>query len=241
MRLFLIILIVLPLLINCKVSDDHSEGKVDQLKEDKNATHSSKDAHIDQAKIYTKLFEQKRRDHMSAVQSIVGIDEQKQRPFIEEIVKNIKTILIDGRETLERIRFIPVAGVLPESETVRDSLSKVLENVAFLSDLALRFPSVVKPRMKDVKLKTVVVWAVETTKKSELIDETTRSVVKMMEMEMGLTPKEDGYVNPYGEEKSKEEREREAVQEMKKKMEEKKNKKHDLKIKKGPSMSKSEL
>lgn len=187
------------------------------------------------------MFEQKRRDHMSAVDSIVGIDEMKQRPFIEEIVKNIKNILIESRETLDRVRYSPVKGVLPETETVRDSLSKVFENTAFLSDIALRFPSIVRPRIKDVKMKTVLVWSVETTKKADLIDETTQKVIHLMEQEMELVPKKEGYINPYGNEKSKEEKMREAVEEIKKKAEEKKNKKHDLKIKKGPSMSKSEL
>ncbi|KAF8358223.1 hypothetical protein PRIPAC_93218 [Pristionchus pacificus] len=241
MRPFLSALILFPLLVTSKVADDQSEGKIDQVKQDKKASHSPKDAHIDQAKIYVSMFEQKRRDHMSAVDSIVGIDEMKQRPFIEEIVKNIKNILIESRETLDRVRYSPVKGVLPETETVRDSLSKVFENTAFLSDIALRFPSIIRPRIKDVKMKTVLVWSVETTKKADLIDETTQKVIHLMEQEMELVPKKEGFINPYGNEKSKEEKMREAVEEMKKKADEKKNKKHDLKIKKGPSMSKSEL
>lgn len=239
MRPFLLLL--LPLLVTSKVADDQSEGKVDQVKQDKKAVHSPKDAHIDQARLYVSQFEQKRRDHMSAVQSIEGIDEAKQRPFIEEILNNIKGILRESRERLERVRYSPSKGVLPETATVIEALDKVFENTAFLSDIALRFPSIVRPRIKDVKMKTVLIWAVQTTQKADLVDETTQRVIHLMEQEMELAPKEEGYVNPYGNQKSKEEREREAVEEMKRKTAEKKNKKHDLKINKGPSMSKSEL
>lgn len=51
MRYSLSVLIFLPLLVISKVADDQSEGKIDQVKQDKKAVHSPKDAHIDQTKI----------------------------------------------------------------------------------------------------------------------------------------------------------------------------------------------
>ena len=71
------------------------------------------------------MFKQKRKEHMSAVSSIGGIDELKQRPFIHEILGNIKNILIECRQTLERVSYNHKRGKLPDTDTVKESYSKV--------------------------------------------------------------------------------------------------------------------
>lgn len=68
------------------------------------------------------------------------------------------------------------SGVVPDTNTVREALTRVLENIGLFSDLALRLPKIISSKLKDVKLKTVLSWAIATARSCKLLDEGTGKV-----------------------------------------------------------------
>ncbi|PAV87539.1 hypothetical protein WR25_09484 [Diploscapter pachys] len=173
--------LVLHLLVQssfCKI--DHEEVHVGEKKDVRKQEHEQLEAHkvdpkqtqIDHAKIYTGLFKASRRQHQIAVNSAKGIDIDKRRGFLEEIIVNIRNILTETRSVIERIGHPASAPFPHDSETLKDAISKVLENTALFSDLSLHFPKVFLKKMeKDRKLKTVIIWAYEYSKDTGTVND----------------------------------------------------------------------
>ncbi|XGW13537.1 hypothetical protein V3C99_000115 [Haemonchus contortus] len=193
---------------------------------------------IDIRKSYTELFKAKRREQLGAIESIVNIEESKRRRYVEEVLKNIKDILRENRETLERIGHLASDPYPHDSETLTNAISKVLENVAFFSDLSLRFPFIEKLMEKDRKLRTDVVWAYNYFKETGLCDVDTSKVLDMMAQQHGIIPKSEKFINPYDKERAKKDLEELAAQEQERRAKEKDSK---ITNKKRKSESKSEL
>ncbi|KAK5965710.1 Leucine-rich repeat domain containing protein [Trichostrongylus colubriformis] len=160
------------------------------------SNHEAPDKHIDMIDIrksYTELFKGKRRDQLGAIESIVNIEQSKRRRYVEEVIKNVKEILRENRETLERIGHRASEPYPHNSETLTNAISKVLENIAFFSDLSLRFPFLEKTMEKDRKLRTVIVWAYHYAKGTGLCDTDTYKVLDMMAQQHGIIPKTEKY------------------------------------------------
>ncbi|KAK6056623.1 hypothetical protein COOONC_05869 [Cooperia oncophora] len=74
--------------------------------------------------IIRRLCREKRRDQLGAIESIVNIEESKRRRYVEEVVKNVKDILKENRETLERIGHAASEPYPHDSETLTNAISK---------------------------------------------------------------------------------------------------------------------
>ncbi|CAD6185894.1 unnamed protein product [Caenorhabditis auriculariae] len=189
-------------------------AKIDVAQEKASELHVSqpkvKDAaeHVDHRKVYTELFKLRRREHSGAIESIKKIDFQKRRPFLEEVLTSVSKILLECREKLERIQHAATDPFPHDSETLRDLLSKVVENTAFFSDLSLHFSQFFEKKLaKDRKLKTTVVWAFNYAKDTGLLDPETLDRVNLMAQQHEIVQRSPEL----------EEIEREAYEEMKRK------------------------
>ncbi|VDP01766.1 unnamed protein product [Heligmosomoides polygyrus] len=117
---------------------DHQHGKHDDksTKHRAEATAPKHGDEIDARKSYTELFKAKRRDQLGAIESIVNIEEYKRRHYVEEVVKNVKAILDEHRETLERIGHRASEPFPHGSETLSTAISKVVEVKIFTTILS---------------------------------------------------------------------------------------------------------
>ncbi|KHJ81179.1 hypothetical protein OESDEN_19135, partial [Oesophagostomum dentatum] len=172
----------------------------------------------------TELFKGKRRDQAGAIESIVNIEESKRRNYVEEVVKNVQSILEENRETLERIGHRATDPFPHDSETLRNALSKVLDNIAFFSDLSVRLPFLEKIMQKNRKLRAVVVWSYKFAKDSGLCDDATYKVLDLMAQQHDIIPRPENFVNPYDKENAKKQLEEQERREQKKRAEEKEKK-----------------
>ncbi|EPB72916.1 hypothetical protein ANCCEY_07987 [Ancylostoma ceylanicum] len=222
---FASVLVVLAcLLCDAAAKIDHTHDRhVDKSEKHKVVTPKSHE-HVDHRKLYTELFKEKRRDQIGAIESIVNIEESKRRRYVEEVVKNVKEILEENRETLERIGHRATDSFPHNSETLTNALSKVLENIAFFADLSVRLPFLENVMHRNRKLRTVVVWAYDYAKKTGLCDRATYKVLDLMAQQHEIIPRPENFVNPYDKERTKKHLEEQERKEQQKRAEEKEKK-----------------
>ncbi|CAJ0598248.1 unnamed protein product [Cylicocyclus nassatus] len=182
--------------------DVNHDRHVDKGEKHKVVAHKQHEP-VDHRKLYLEEFQRKRRDQHGAIESIVNIEESKRRHYVEEVVKSVKKLLEENRETLERIGHRATDPFPHDSETLRSALSKVLENIAFFADLSVRFPFLEKTIEKDRKLKTVVVWAYNYAEESGLCDSATNKMLKLMAQQHQIIPRPENFVNPYDKDTAK--------------------------------------
>ncbi|VDL82022.1 unnamed protein product [Nippostrongylus brasiliensis] len=161
----------------------------------------------------TELFKAKRREQQVLVELIVKNKESKRRQLVEEAVKNAQQILEESRETLERIGHRATDSFPHSNDVLKSAISKVLENIAFFSEISLRFPFLEKTMQKNRKLRTVVIWAYTYAKESGLCDMDTNRVLDMMAQQHEIIPKSEKFINSYDKENAKKELEERLLQE----------------------------
>lgn len=219
---------ILLLLISVVVS------KIDHIKEKTSETHGdatklkAKEApeHIDHKKIFAEKFKQRANEHKAAVESIKGIGKDQRRLFLEDLLKNVKNLLKESRETLERTAHLPDSPFPHDSDTLKDALSKLHENTALFTDLSLSFSKFFETKVqKDRKLKTLLVWAYNYSIKTGIFDSETERKVNLMAQQHELIEKEEKFFNTYDKERVKEEMNAEETERKQKKSQKAENKK----------------
>ncbi|KAI1722171.1 ERK and JNK pathway, inhibitor domain-containing protein [Ditylenchus destructor] len=200
-------------------------------------------------KIYEELLQLRRAEQSQAVISIERIDDRKRREtIVKELITRMKSVLAESRHLIsQNSSFEPSPHKLPEDTNLKDAVSKVIENVAFLAEITVHFPAIVSNKIlgKDDDLKPLLKWAYDFAIAFDAYDESTQKMVNAAAQELSLIPREPEYVNTYEKRaRAKEEIEREAAERLRKAQELKKSQKtSDMKVKKkkGPGLSKSEL
>merc|ERR1712002_64752 len=121
-------------------------------------TNSSKIAPED---LYIKLFQDKRKLHYEAVQSVSKIEVYERRyKMLNALLEKIFKVLSDAKAILLENTFFP-GDPFPSDKKIRDVYSQVLENTAFFGDLLLRQPDMTHMILKkhnDWKL--LATWAI---------------------------------------------------------------------------------
>ncbi|KAF1760528.1 hypothetical protein GCK72_008777 [Caenorhabditis remanei] len=208
-------------------------AKIDHVKEKRTETHGdatklkAKEApeHIDHKKLFTENFKQRRSEHKAAIESIKGIGKDKTRLFLEDLLKNIKNLLKESRETLERTAHLPDSPFPHSSDLLKDALSKLHENTALFTDLSLAFSKFFETKVqKDRKLKTLLVGAYNYSIKTGIFDSETEKKVNLMAQQHELIEKDEKFFNLYDKERVKEDMEAEETQRKQKKSKKAENK-----------------
>ncbi|KAK7096710.1 coiled-coil domain-containing protein 134-like [Littorina saxatilis] len=187
---------------------------------------------------YKKLFSEQRAMQLNAVKSMQKFGSQEAKfklvgVMLHQLFKNLQ----DSSQNLTAWGYTP-GDEFPENKTVRETVSKVLENTALFGDMLLRMPQAVHEfydKNRDWHL--LMRWAFTFSNESGVFEGPHETMLNLMGQEAGLIPKSPNYVNPFLAAQEEEGREKIPVSVVSKKAKEKKQKK----IAKGPRMSRTEL
>uniref|UniRef100_A0A0R3RFA9 Coiled-coil domain-containing protein 134 n=1 Tax=Elaeophora elaphi TaxID=1147741 RepID=A0A0R3RFA9_9BILA len=192
------------------------------------------------------LFSVKHREYLSAVKSLMAMDEKKQVKLLLELVSNIVKVMGDAKNIIEKANFNP-NDTFPSDEqsSLRDAIGNIVENTAFYSNLALYFPTVLLDRYKkDTDWQLLFAWAYKFTITSRLYDDVAEKLLDLVGQHLEIIPRRDDFYNPYDRKAIKEELQRESLRKMeealRKKQEQKKLDRKKKKAKK-PSLTRTEL
>ncbi|CAD5119137.1 DgyrCDS7777 [Dimorphilus gyrociliatus] len=195
------------------------------------------DEAIEPIDMYRGLLKAKRSAHHEAVKHIVGISKsEKQYEMIQIIFDKLFSVTKESQVQLMSSGFIP-GDDIPQNFTVREFLSTVLENTAFLSEIVLRFPDICG-RLLNQKNEWLVLtkWAVNFSNATGIYDKPELMLMDLVSQELRFVEPRENYINPFKEDTIK-------LKEMQKKMEKDKKKKarEEKKKKRGPRLSKVDL
>ncbi|VDK58341.1 unnamed protein product [Anisakis simplex] len=187
---------------------------------------------------------------MNAIKSVLSIDNTKKRnTLVSDLISGmfkveLTFVMNEAKELIERKNYHAKDKFPFDNKELKEAVAIVVENMAFLCEFALRFPSIVNKRYStDYKFKTVVQWSYQFTEETDLFDENSMKLLNLCGQQLNFIPRDENFVNPYDKKQIKEDIEREAVKKIDearmKKMEQKKFEKHK-KLKK-PTLSRTEL
>ncbi|XP_063983012.1 coiled-coil domain-containing protein 134-like [Diachasmimorpha longicaudata] len=152
--------------------------------------------------IFKKLFITKRRQHHSAIKNLKKLDSYERKyEMISIIMKNVIEIIETQRSTLEAIK-----EGLKENRTLsyvphemRDALTSVLENTAFLGDIVLQVPDIMHRILKkNLNWEIQMHWSLNFVNETRfLIDEATGGMLDLAFQELNITQRSPNYSNPY--------------------------------------------
>ncbi|KRX88209.1 Cyclin-dependent kinase 16 [Trichinella pseudospiralis] len=76
-------------------------------------------------------------------------------------------------------------------------VSRLLENTAFISELTIYFPHIVKRFLNDTNAKATLLWSIAFCNSTGFYDLKTTELMYLVGQELGLIPANPDYVNPY--------------------------------------------
>lgn len=222
----LVFIYVVSIVIFSKVAAQTEENPSQVLENDANKIHGVH-SNFDMFQV---LFKLKRKEQKDAVQRILSIKTQeKQRNLLKLVITKIVEVLGESRIKLESSGYLPGTVEFPEEEPVRDSLSRIMENTAFMSDLFLYIPDVTKPFFKNNEWDTMFKWSLGFCREIPFLDPASKTLFYLVAQELNIVEREENYSNPYAKENQKRE---EALPEPSVS-----KKKERVKKRKGPSLS----
>ncbi|XP_076446023.1 coiled-coil domain-containing protein 134-like [Babylonia areolata] len=186
---------------------------------------------------YKKLFSEHRATQLNAVKAMQKFgNPEAQFKLVDLMLKQLFKNLEDARQNLTMWGFLP-GDEFPKNETIRESMSKVLENTALFGDMLLRLPKAVHEfydRSREWQI--LMGWAFTFSNQSGVFEGPHDMLLSLMGQEAGLIPKSPNYINPFLA-SEEEEKQKVPVEVMPKKEKQKKAKK----IPRGPRMSRTDL
>uniref|UniRef100_A0A1B6FRC9 Coiled-coil domain-containing protein 134 n=1 Tax=Cuerna arida TaxID=1464854 RepID=A0A1B6FRC9_9HEMI len=148
--------------------------------------------------LFKQLFKLRRLEQLEAVKKMRALPEGKQHKMIQTVTKTIFDVILKSREVLESSGFTPGVSDFPESETVRDALSLILENTALIGEMVLRLPEVVEPVLRSTsEWPVLLTWSLAFVNQTQLLDTSTTKLIYLVGQELNLTNRDPDYVNPY--------------------------------------------
>jgi hypothetical protein len=200
-----------------------------------------------------RLFEEKRKQQAAAVKQLLGIQDGKKRMrLVGELMAKVTQVLTECETHLTaaglaaadvevlRNSIVGPANHEDSSPELRETVSKLVENVAFACQFILYFPDY-SGRLfrKDDHLSRVFRWAYELSGRLSLHGESTRELMELAGQELMIIPRRDDYRNPYGLVARREEMERAAGEEIRAAQERRKAEQKSGKAKRprGPGLS----
>ncbi|KZS21485.1 Coiled-coil domain-containing protein 134 [Daphnia magna] len=149
--------------------------------------------------LFERLFQLKRNEQKDAVQRILAIKSvEKQNKLLKLVITKIMEVLVQSRINLESSGYLPGSG-LPLTESLRDALSSMIENTAFMGDLVLYLPDATKAFLKDNEWNTIFKWSLSLCQETAFLSNNTKKMLHLVAQELNLIEREPGYFNPYAE------------------------------------------
>ncbi|KAL8589900.1 hypothetical protein ACOMHN_023987 [Nucella lapillus] len=185
---------------------------------------------------YKKLFNEHRATQLNAVKAMQKFGSpEAQYQLVELMLKQLFKNVEEARQNLTMWGFLP-GDEFPLNETIRESMSKVLENTALFGDMLLRMPQAVHEFYdKNREWQLLMSWAYTFSNQSTVFEGPNKAMLNLLAQESGMIPKSPNYVNPFlaSEEESKHKVPVDVVA--------RKERQKKAKIPRGPRMSRTEL
>nr|XP_054754813.1 coiled-coil domain-containing protein 134-like [Lytechinus pictus]XP_054775336.1 coiled-coil domain-containing protein 134-like [Lytechinus pictus] len=181
---------------------------------------------------YRELFIERRSQHMPALQSLFeSYDYEKQHKMVIMLLEKMEEMLVQSRLFLNEQQF-QIGDKFPTDQTMKDTMSLILENVAFVCDIVLRLPDITNKILKKKKeWNSILKWAFEFAQSTGYYDNSHQTLLHLASQQLNFIKRDENFVNPY----SKLNQQDMFDMPSKPKKKEKKQKKR------GPRISKSEL
>ena len=152
-------------------------------------------------KSYQKQFREKRIEQVDAAEQIMVHDRFEYRyQLTKKLVDEIFRTLRKSQKTLQDVeREVLVAPLLSTNDTIFSALMAVWENTAFLSDMILRLPDVLRGQYDGHAVRLGLIrWAVDLCMHSPVYDDSQKPLLELVMQETSLAEKIDpNYVNPF--------------------------------------------
>eukprot|EP00057_Strongylocentrotus_purpuratus_P030787 XP_782719.2 PREDICTED: coiled-coil domain-containing protein 134 [Strongylocentrotus purpuratus] len=147
---------------------------------------------------YRELFIERRSQHMPALQSLFeSYDFEKQHKMVSLLLEKMEQMLVQSRLFLNEQQFL-VGDKFPTDQTVKDTLSLILENVAFVCDIVLRLPDITHKILKKKKeWSSILKWAFEFALSTGYYDNSHQTLLHLSSQELNFVKRDENYVNPY--------------------------------------------
>ncbi|XP_033743724.1 coiled-coil domain-containing protein 134-like [Pecten maximus] len=176
-------------------ANDRGDSNTEDLGLQSHEDGEGKISHID---VYRSLFEKHRVMQLDAVKSIQTFGDYAQRhQLVKIMVQQLFKVLGEGKVNLTEWGYMP-GDPFPLNTTIRDSMSKVLENVAMFGDLVLRLPDITHEIFdKNKEWHLILGWGVWFCNESKIFQGNSAKLLSLMAQEVNLVPKEENYVNPF--------------------------------------------
>ncbi|XP_060083787.1 coiled-coil domain-containing protein 134-like [Ylistrum balloti] len=174
-------------------SDGNGESPAENLKD-----RSDGGGNLSPIDMYRSLFEKHRVMQLDAVKSIQTFGDYAQRhQLVKIMIQQLFKVLGEGKVNLTEWGYMP-GDPFPVNTTIRDSMSKVLENVAMFGDLVLRLPDITHEIFdKNKEWHLILGWGVWFCNESKIFQGNSAKLLSLMAQEVNLIPKEENYVNPF--------------------------------------------
>lgn len=129
----------------------------------------------------------------------------------------------------------------PTENHLKETLSTVLDNTAFLGDIVLRLPDIAHELLdNNDDWKLLIQWAIDFTNDTHIFVGKDQQLVSMMAQELGVIDRDPDFINPYKKETQVEQavdRELERILSEQKRKLQKKERREQKRKQKGPRMS----
>jgi len=227
---------ILPVLLSLTYLSHASSNE----NEDEISTSESESDAVKRLNLYKKLFKIKRKDHISAIERIILIDDvSKTAAFVDTMLKTIIKTVQAATDTIKESGF-KEGNDLPEKEEDKHAFSQILENTALFTDLVVRFPtpSHYSYERNRKEWKKVMKTAISICENSGVYEGDYRLLLHNIKQELGIGPKDAAYSNPFRDPPPEPEL---STEERKELYKEAKRKAKLQKKKSKPKLSKSEL
>ncbi|XP_029159749.1 coiled-coil domain-containing protein 134-like [Nylanderia fulva] len=151
-------------------------------------------------KLFKKLFIERRKDHVEAIQTLLKIDNyERLYKMITMLAEKVIEIIQSSKNIIEKAGFVPNNNSFPKDTNVKDALSSVLENTALFGDIILHLPDITHRILKTQQgWNPTIHWSLNfTNQMRHLLNKSTITMIRLVEQELNITERDPNYLNPY--------------------------------------------
>ncbi|KAK2585791.1 hypothetical protein KPH14_010396 [Odynerus spinipes] len=151
-------------------------------------------------KLFKKLFVKRRHQHAEAIERLQKMDNyERLYKMVALLIKKISEVIESNKTLIENLDFTFNNVAFPKNDSVRDALSTILENTAFVGDIVLHFPDIAHRILKtQQEWSKTIHWSLNFANAiKHLLDKPTITVINLVRQELNITKREPGYFNLY--------------------------------------------
>ncbi|XP_014477217.1 PREDICTED: coiled-coil domain-containing protein 134-like [Dinoponera quadriceps] len=214
----------------------HTQRETDQPMENEPRESAESKSKLDE-ELFKKLFAQRRKDHIQAVQTLLKMDNyERLYKMIAMLAEKVVEVIESSKSVIEEAAFVPNNSSFPEDTNIKEALSSILENTALFGDIILHLPDISHRILSTHQsLNSTLHWSLNfADRMRHLLDESTITMIRLVVQELNIAERDPNYFNPYRSAADEREDDSKVTKKKKKKQSAKKRKK-------GPQIAKIDL